>query len=85
MSAQQLKNDFIQLSKAIFSCQSARKNNNIKDFSCTLFCPLGQNEHDIKKCDVQIHYKIGNLRSPNYVRGNNRQTAVIEDTLIITR
>lgn len=50
-------------------------------FFPALFCPLGQNEIDIKKCDAQIQYEIGNLRSPNRVRGNNRLKAVIDDTL----
>jgi len=48
-----------------------------------LFCPIGQNELDINECDAQIPYIVKNLRSPNEVRGNNRLTAVIEDTLII--
>ncbi|WP_303789136.1 hypothetical protein, partial [Ruminococcus flavefaciens] len=47
---------------------------------CTLFCPTGQNELDIKECDAQILY---NLRPLNKVQGNNRLTAVIEDTLFI--
>ena len=84
MSAQQLKIGFIELLKPILSWQSARKNNNIDDFSCTMFCPSGQNEPHKKKCDAQIPCFIWNLRSPNEVRGNNRLTAVIEDTLIIT-
>jgi len=46
-----------------------------------LFCPIGQNEHDINECDAQIPHIVKNLRSPNEVRGNNRLTAVIEDTL----
>ena len=50
-----------------------------------MFCPLGQNELDIKKCDAQIPNIIKNLRSPNKVRGNNRWAAVIWDTLIIAR
>jgi len=49
-----------------------------------LFCPEGQNELDINECDAQIPYIIKNLSSPNKVRGNNRLTAVIENTLIIT-
>ncbi|MBQ7027758.1 MAG: hypothetical protein IJN14_05105, partial [Ruminococcus sp.] len=61
----------------------ARKNKGIDNFSCTLFCPIGQNEQDINECDAQIPYIIKNLRSPNKVRGDNRLTAVIEDTLII--
>jgi len=28
-----------------------------------LFCPTGQNEHDIKECDAQIPDFIKNLRS----------------------
>jgi len=48
-----------------------------------LFCPIGQNELDINECDAQIPHIVKNLRSPNEVRGNNRLTAVIEDTLII--
>ncbi|MBO5384094.1 MAG: hypothetical protein J6A30_07330, partial [Ruminococcus sp.] len=43
----------------------------------------GQNELDINECDAQIPHIVKNLRSPNEVRGNNRLTAVIEDTLII--
>ena len=46
-----------------------------------MFCPIGQNELDINECDAQIPHIIKNLRSPNEVRGNNRLTAVIEDTL----
>jgi len=49
-----------------------------------LFCPIGQNELDINECDAQIPHIVKNLRSPNEVRGNNRLTAVIEDTLIIS-
>ena len=49
-----------------------------------MFCPIGQNELDINECDAQIPHIVKNLRSPNEVRGNNRLTAVIEDTLIIT-
>jgi len=49
-----------------------------------LFCPIGQNELDINECDAQIPHILKNLRSPNEVRGNNRLTAVIENTLIIT-
>jgi len=48
-----------------------------------LFCPIGQNELDTNECDAQIPHIVKNLRSPNEVRGNNRLTAVIEDTLII--
>jgi len=48
-----------------------------------LFCPIGQNELDINECDAQIPHIVKNLRSPNEVRGNNRLTAVIEDTFII--
>ena len=70
--------------KPILSWQSARKDNGIDKFSCTLFCPIGQNEHDINECDAQIPHIVKNLRSPNEVRGNNRLTAVIEDTLIIS-
>ncbi|MBO5384091.1 MAG: hypothetical protein J6A30_07315, partial [Ruminococcus sp.] len=58
--------------------------NGIDKFSCTLFCPIGQNELDINECDAQIPHIVKNLRSPNEVRDNNRLTAVIEDTLIIT-
>ncbi|MBO5383883.1 MAG: hypothetical protein J6A30_06245, partial [Ruminococcus sp.] len=43
----------------------------------------GQNELDINECDAQIPHIVKNLRSPNEVRGNNRLTAVIEDTLYI--
>ena len=67
------------------SWQSAGKNNGIDKFSCTLFCPIGQNELDINECDAQIPHIVKNLRSPNEVRGNNRLTAVIEDTLIIIK
>jgi hypothetical protein len=49
-----------------------------------LFCPIGQNELDINECDAQIPHILKNLRSPNEVRGNNRLTVVIENTLIIT-
>jgi len=49
-----------------------------------LFCPIGQNELDINECDAQIPHILKNLRSPNEVRGNNRLTAVIADTLLIT-
>ena len=66
-----------------FLVVKVQENNDIKGFSCTLFCPFGQNELDIKKCDAQIHYFMKNLRSPNKVRGNNRLMAVIEYTLII--
>ena len=82
MSAQQLKIGFIQLFKAIFSCQSARKTS-MSFFSCTLFCPSGQNVPDINKCVAQIPGFKKNLRTPNAIRGNNRHTTVIEDTLII--
>jgi hypothetical protein len=47
MSAQQLKNAFIELFKGISELSKCKKNNSFYDFSCTLFCPLGQNEHDI--------------------------------------
>ena len=48
-----------------------------------MFCPLGQNEHDIKKCNAQIPQIRKNLRSTNAVRGNSRLKTVIEFTLII--
>ena len=83
MSAQQLKNGFVQLYKAIFELSKCKEKIILKIFSCTLFCPKGQNELDIKKCDAQIPSILKNLRSPNFVRGNNRLMAVIEDTLII--
>ena len=41
------KTAFLCFLKPFFCCQSARKNYDIDNFSCTLFCPLGQNEHDI--------------------------------------
>ena len=66
-----------------FLVVKVQENNDIKGFSCTLFCPFGQNELDIKKCDAQILYISGNLRSPNKVRGSNRPKAVTEYTLII--
>ncbi|MBR4510574.1 MAG: hypothetical protein IKP25_07865, partial [Ruminococcus sp.] len=44
MSAQQLKNAFIELFKGISELSKCKKNNSFYDFSCTLFCPLGQNE-----------------------------------------
>jgi len=47
MSAQQFKNAFIQLLKGIFELSKCKKNNSFYDFSCALFCPLGQNELDI--------------------------------------
>ena len=67
-----------------FLVVKVQENNDIKGFSCTLFCPFGQNELDIKKCDAQILYILGNLRSPNKVRGSNRPKAVTEYTLIIS-
>ena len=66
-----------------FLVVKVQENNDIKGFSCTLFCPFGQNELDIKKCDAQILYILGNLRSPNKVRGSNRPKAVTEYTLFI--
>lgn len=48
-----------------------------------MFCPTGQNELDIKECDAQIPQTIKKLRALNYVQGDNRLTAVIEDTLFI--
>ena len=83
MSAHQLKIGLIKLYKANFKLTKCKKNNVIDNFSCTLFCPLGQNELDINECDAQIPHIIKNLRSPNEVRGNNCLTAVIEDTVII--
>jgi len=47
MSAQQLKNTFIQLLKGIFELSKCKNNNSFYDFPCALFCPLGQNELDI--------------------------------------
>jgi len=82
MSAQQLKIGFIQLLKANFQLSECKEKLS-DNFSCTLFCPKGQNEHDIKKCDAQIPYFIKNLRSLNKVQGNNRRRAVIDDTFII--
>ena len=67
-----------------FLVVKVQENNDIKGFSCTLFCPFGQNELDIKKCDAQILYILGNLRSPNKVRSSNRPKAVTEYTLIIS-
>ena len=66
-----------------FLVVKVQENNDIKGFSCTLFCPFGQNELDIKKCDAQILYILGNLRSPNKVRGSNRPKSVTEYTLLI--
>ncbi len=66
-----------------FLVVKVQENNDIKGFSCTLFCPFGQNELDIKKCDAQILYISGKLRSPNKVRGSNRPKAVTEYTFII--
>ena len=83
MSAHQLKIGLIKLYKANFKLAKRKKNNVIDKFSCTLFCPLGQNELDINECDAQIPHIIKNLRSPNEVRGNNCLPAVIEDTVII--
>jgi len=47
MSAQQLKNALLQIFKGIFELSKCKKNNKMEEISCTLFCPLGQNERDI--------------------------------------
>ena len=54
-------------------------------FHALYFAILEQNELDIKKCDVQIPRITENLHSPKEVRGNNRLTAVIDHTLIISQ
>ena len=64
MSAQQLKNAFIELFKGISELSKCKKNNSFYDFSCTLFCPLGQNEFDIKKCAAQIPFYILRICAP---------------------
>jgi hypothetical protein len=50
------------------SYQSARKNS-IKEFSCALFCPLGQNELDINKYDAQIPIYIIEFALPEHSSG----------------